>query len=133
MCKFHRDYQITTNYKKIPHCALLAYVSLHMAGNKAKSTSNDYTTFAVRSLTPQLSCNALYCISYFITSSVMCDDGDVRLVNDSGGEGVANGRVELCQSNTWGTVCDQNWKKEDMIVVCKQLGFQNLDCESSSI
>lgn len=59
----------------------------------------------------------------------MCDDGDVRLVNDSDkAGGMVKGRLELCWNNTWGTVCDKNWTDTDALVVCKQLGFPQ--CES---
>ncbi len=53
--------------------------------------------------------------------SIQCDHGDVRLVNGS----VPNeGRVEVCVSSIWGTVCDAvEWGREDAEVVCRQLGY----------
>ena len=50
----------------------------------------------------------------------MCENGDIRL---AGGSGNYSGRVEVCFNNVWGTICDDNWDKEDAKVVCSQLGF----------
>ena len=49
-----------------------------------------------------------------------CSDGDVRLM---GGANSLEGRVEICQSNVYSTVCDDFWDELEATVVCTQLGY----------
>ena len=49
-----------------------------------------------------------------------CENGTLRLI---GGTKPAEGRVELCQNNTWRTVCDDNWDDVDAGVVCYELEY----------
>ena len=41
------------------------------------------------------------------------------------GRSAAEGRVEICINNIWGSVCDAGWNNYDAGVVCHQLGFQS--------
>ena len=59
----------------------------------------------------------------------VCSNGQTRLV---GGANQTQGRVEVCISNTWGTICDDNWSSEDARVVCSQLGYPSGGAQSYS-
>ena len=58
-----------------------------------------------------------YCQLFMLKA---CNDGDIRL---SGGRNGTEGRVEVCNRASWGTVCDDSWGSTDAQVVCNQLGF----------
>ena len=55
--------------------------------------------------------------------TVSCTNGDIRL---RGGTNRYEGRVEICNNNAWGTVCDDSWSTFDARVVCRQLGFSTI-------
>ena len=51
---------------------------------------------------------------------IVCTNGDIRLI---GGSNSYEGRVEICNNNAWGTVCDDLWGTPDATVVCRQLNY----------
>ena len=52
--------------------------------------------------------------------SLVCNQGDIRL---RGGSNEFEGRVEVCNANAWGTVCDDLWGAVDAGIACRQLGY----------
>ena len=63
-----------------------------------------------------VACSELWAM--FLLSAV-CQHADVRLV----GPVAYSGRVEICFTETWGTVCDSMWSNDNANIVCRQLGF----------
>lgn len=50
----------------------------------------------------------------------LCMNGTVRLQD---GPTEFEGRVEVCLSEEWRTVCNDFWGHNEALVVCRQLGF----------
>ena len=49
-----------------------------------------------------------------------CTQGDIRLV---AGALSNEGRVEICNQNQWGSVCDMGWGVPDARVACYHAGY----------
>ena len=62
----------------------------------------------------------LYAVMTSLSFAAPCTDGQLRLV---GGNVDNEGRVEICLSNEWGTICHDYWSTNDANVVCSVLGF----------
>ncbi len=58
-----------------------------------------------------------------IRSLIACTTGDIRLLD---GSVIYEGRVEVCQDQMWGTVCDNGWSSLDATVVCRHLGYSGI-------
>ena len=57
------------------------------------------------------------------TQNSSCDTGDVQLVGRLDVDaGTAEGRVEICINNAWGTVCDDRFDETDAGAVCVSAG-----------
>ena len=58
-----------------------------------------------------------------------CPQGAIRLQ-----DGVSNttGRVEICNNNVWGTVCNDLWGPADAQVACAQLGLPSTGTNCNS-
>ena len=58
-----------------------------------------------------------------------CTEGEIRLVGGNHTEG----RVEICLSDVWGTVCDLMWNSTEAAVVCRQLGLASAGITPASV
>ena len=59
-----------------------------------------------------------------------CVEGSVRL---SSGDIEQEGIPEVCVNGVWGSICDNGWSSIDGIVLCRQLGFDDIGIAINSI
>ena len=79
------------------------------------------TSFDVRGSYHLILLNACKHVCYFLWLFLFaaCTQNSIRLVGGSALEG----RLEFCNNNVWGTVCDDAFGTPDANVACRQLGF----------
>ena len=61
--------------------------------------------------------------AYLVIVGQVCTQGAIRLQGGTVTATIGQGRVEICNNNVWGTVCDDLWGTPDAQVACRQLGY----------
>ena len=94
--------------------------SVQCRGTEARLTDCTHPAFGVHSCTHGEDAG-VRCIT--------CTNGVIRLQ----GGNATSGRVEICNNNDWGTVCDDQWDDSDAQVACGQLGFDTTGIGSNYV
>ncbi len=66
-----------------------------------------------------------YCNSYIKVYSLYldCRNGSLRLID---GPAQWEGRLNVCSSGGWGTVCGDRWTEREAALVCSRLGYPEI-------
>lgn len=94
-----------TFYTKSSHCDERYVAGLHCEGRLDNSIL-------------KICINTLHHNKFMLTE--LCTNGTIQL---RGSSYATYGRVEICMSGNWGTVCNAFWDDRDASVICRQLGF----------
>ena len=70
----------------------------------------------------QLQIHSSQCLDVSQLIPGLCNDSNIRLVDEFGQVSTTTGRVEICNNNVWGTVCDNGLSANEATVICGQLG-----------
>ena len=68
----------------------------------------------------------MHSVGQLHTTCIITDCGfrEIRLAG--WGNSSSQGRVEVCNYNVWGSVCDDTWDVLDAQVACYQLGYSTI-------
>ena len=67
----------------------------------------------------------LFKVIITVISEPECNETDIRLMD---GAAANEGRVEICHSGFWRSICDNDWSVADSLAVCRQLGYGSEYC-----
>lgn len=90
-------------------------------GNETELVDCSLTEFSTQ-CTSEPTDGGVICQDSATTQFSVCNDGDVRLVD---GNNRLEGRVELCENNAWGTICDTEFSEDVADVICNQTGYRH--------
>ena len=85
----------------------------------------------VHNIISVISCHVCPSLAISPTPSAdACANGYVQLVNDASDlerflikDTLSSGRVEICITGTFRSICEDNWSNGDSSVLCGELGF----------
>ena len=66
----------------------------------------------------------------FLSLNSGCATNSLRLV---GGTNALTGRLEICNNNVWGTICDDSFGANDALVACRQLGYAGMSFQKGML
>ena len=81
-----------------------------------------------------MQCGQVWLLSLPLFLYIDCTTGAMRLNGATGVLSSTRGRIEVCNNNMWGTVCDDFAGVAEAVVACRQLGLSTTGmCSSDQI